>query len=347
MKKNKIWDQILTEESKRFIDEEMFYKLKSNIKTGIKTLDNVISGLQKSNLYVVGGQPGIGKTALAISMMVSQSVNDNIPVAYFSVESSYKDICKRIMSNMVRCDYSQLDFQQITEKEAFNYKEIAERILNAPLFIEAIVEMDIEELERIALEYVEENNVQALYIDFLQTLSYKESHYNSRQEELQYIMRRLKALAMKLDIPIVVLVQNSRIGIQRVGVDGKIPQLTDLWGTSAIECEADTVLLLYRPEYYEIYEDEYQNNLRGQMQIIIAKSRNSELGTVLATFQGEYSLVCELQTSGPRFIPKMSQDDVKWLNDTMDQLNSIPAFRELKDDIELEVEIKKDNGIPF
>jgi replicative DNA helicase len=114
-------------------------------------------------------------------------------------------------------------------------------------------------------------------------------NFNSRQEEVSMISRSLKGLAKELDIPVLALSQLSRAVEQRPGTDGKVPQLSDLRESGAIEQDADMVLFVHRPEYYHIYQDEQGNDLHGMAQIIIAKHRKGSTGTVLLNFRGEFT----------------------------------------------------------
>ena len=114
-------------------------------------------------------------------------------------------------------------------------------------------------------------------------------NFNSRQEEVSMISRSLKGLAKELDIPVLALSQLSRDVEKRSGNDSKIPQLSDLRESGAIEQDADMVLFVHRPEYYRIFQDEDGNDLRGMAQIIIAKHRKGSTGNVLLNFRGEFT----------------------------------------------------------
>ena len=128
-----------------------------------------------------------------------------------------------------------------------------------------------------------------LFIDYLQLMSASGMNFNSRQEEVSMISRSLKGLAKELDIPVLALSQLSRAVEQRPGTDGKVPQLSDLRESGAIEQDADMVLFVHRPEYYHILQDEQGNDLHGMAQIIIAKHRKGSTGNVLLNFRGEFT----------------------------------------------------------
>jgi replicative DNA helicase len=126
-------------------------------------------------------------------------------------------------------------------------------------------------------------------IDYLQLMNASGTKFNSRQEEVSTISRSLKGLAKELDIPIIALSQLSRAVEQRPGEQGKVPQLSDLRESGAIEQDADMVIFVHRPEYYHILEDSQGNSLKGMAQICIAKHRKGATKDVTLSFKGEFT----------------------------------------------------------
>lgn len=258
---------------------------KSFIKTGIKPLDEGIGGLQNSNLYVIGGITGIGKTAFATTLLVNIGIKSKIPSAYISLETTFEQSYLKLVSNYCESDYFHLNNGSPDEDDIEKYQKAKDTIQKSDIYFDCLDELPIEELEKKANDYVESKGVKVIFIDYLQALSYAASPYKTRHEELEYIMRRLKSLTLRLNIPIILNVQSSRTAKLRFGYDMYRPHVTDLWGTTAIENLADTVILINRPFYRRINEDEDGNDVIEKAYVYIDKNRNS--------YEGEFTLKYE------------------------------------------------------
>ena len=149
--------------------------------------------------------------------------------------------------------------------------------------------IEIEQLCDSIRKAVIEDGVKIVIIDYIQRISVENGSFDKRYLEVNYITRRLKDVALELNVPIIALSQMNRGIESREGIDGKRPQLIDLRDSGTLEEDADMVIFIHRPEYYKIFQDEKGNELRGMAEIIIAKHRNGALGDVLLRFKSEYA----------------------------------------------------------
>ena len=259
----------------------------TGISTGYIDLDDKTSGWQKSDLVIIAGRPAMGKTAFALSLAKNIAVDNQVPVAFFSLEMSNVQLVNRLISNVCEISGKKILNGQLDQEE---WKRLDSRLRRLqPLYVDDTPGMSIFELRSKARRLVKEKGVQIIMIDYLQLMNANGARFGSRQEEVSTISRSLKGLAKELNIPILALSQLNRGVEGREGNEGKRPMLSDLRESGAIEQDADMVLFVHRPEYYRIFADEHGNDLRGMAQIIIAKHRKGATGDVLLNFRGEYT----------------------------------------------------------
>lgn len=260
----------------------------SGIASGFHALDKMTSGWQNSDLVILAARPAMGKTAFALSMAKNIAVDQNIPVALFSLEMSNVQLVNRMIVNVCEIKGETLKSGQLKPYEWQQLDFRIKQLVGKPLYIDDTPSLSVFELRTKARRLVREHGVQLLMIDYLQLMNASGMSFGSRQEEVSTISRSLKGLAKELNIPILALSQLNRGVENREGSD-KRPQLSDLRESGAIEQDADMVLFIHRPEYYKIYQDEAGRDLRGKAEIIIAKHRNGAVGNILLTFRGEYA----------------------------------------------------------
>ena len=261
----------------------------TGVPTGYYKLDEITSGWQASDLIILAGRPAMGKTSYALSLARNIAVDYDIPVAFFSLEMNNVQLVNRLISNVCEIPGGKILSGKLSDDEWQRFDARIDRLSNAPIFVDDTPGLSVFELRTKARRLVREKGVKMIMIDYLQLMNANGMNFNSRQEEVSMISRSLKGLAKELDIPILALSQLSRAVEQRPGTDGKVPQLSDLRESGAIEQDADMVLFVHRPEYYHITQDENGNDLRGMAQIIIAKHRKGSTGTVLLNFRGEFT----------------------------------------------------------
>ena len=265
----------------------------TGVPTGFSDLDRLTSGWQSSDLIIVAARPGMGKTGFVLSMTRNAAVDFKKPVALFSLEMASLQLVLRLVSMEAEISGSQLRNGQLNEDEWKRLHKSVERISEAPIFIDDTAGINIFELRAKARRMKLQHDIQLIVIDYLQLMSGgPDSGKGNREQEISSISRALKALAKELNVPVIALSQLSRAVETRGGT--KRPQLSDLRESGAIEQDADIVSFIYRPDYYQIMEDENGQSLKGVAEIIIAKHRNGALDTVKLRFTDKFARFSDL-----------------------------------------------------
>jgi replicative DNA helicase len=248
----------------------------SGMPSPFEDLDSLTSGFQKSDLIIIAGRPGMGKTSFALNLGQYLALKQKIPVGVFSLEMSSEQLVTRLLCSEARIDSNKLRRGYLKSNEYAELAIVAGYLAEAPIFIDDSAGLSTLELRAKSRRLKAEHNVGMIIIDYLQLVSVKERVEN-RQQQISLISRGLKALAKELEIPVIALSQLSRAVESRGG--DKRPMLSDLRESGSIEQDADVVLFLYRPE---VYENNDEN--RGKAELIIGKQRNGPTGTVNLTF---------------------------------------------------------------
>jgi replicative DNA helicase len=281
----------------------------SGIATGLTDLDRMVGGLQKSDLVIVAGRPGMAKTSLAttIGFHIARAYKSEVTpdghlktvnggvVGFFSLEMSAEQLATRILSAESRISSSDIRRGNIHESQFSSLVETSNLLSEIPLYIDDTGGLNIGQLAARARRLKRQKGLDVLIIDYLQLLSGSSRRANdNRVQELTEITTTLKALAKELDVPIVALSQLSRQVEQR---DDKRPQLSDLRESGSIEQDADVVLFIFREEYYlknkepkEGTEDHFKwqsemEQVHGRAEIIIGKQRHGPTGAVQLQFE--------------------------------------------------------------
>ena len=257
----------------------------SGISTGFEKLDRLTSGWQPSDLIIVAARPGMGKTALALSMARNISVQKKIPVAFFSLEMSSVQLITRLISAETGLSSDKLRTGKLAPHEWQQLNIKVTDLESAPLYIDDSAALTIFELRAKARRLASAHDIKLIVIDYLQLMNLGSSNKaGNREQEISTISRNLKALAKELNIPVIALSQLSRAVETRGGT--KRPILSDLRESGAIEQDADIVSFLYRPEYYGIneWDDDMKTPSEGQGEFIVAKHRNGALDSIKLKF---------------------------------------------------------------
>jgi replicative DNA helicase len=263
---------------------ESFHERKgtvTGVPTGFDKLDELTSGFQKAELIVVAGRPSMGKTAFSLNMARSVAVDHKIPVGFFSLEMSSRQVAMRLLCAEARVDAHGVRTGKLDDKEWQKLSMCAGALTEAPFYIDDTPGMGVLELRAKARRLKKEKEVGLVIVDYLQLMQGPKGA-ESRQQEISMISRSLKALSKELDVPVVALSQLSRAVEVRGGE--RRPMLSDLRESGAIEQDADVVLFIYRPEVYGKTMDGQGNPLEGKAEVIIGKQRNGPVGTVHLTF---------------------------------------------------------------
>jgi len=250
--------------------------------TGFTDFDRMTHGLNRSNLIIVAGRPGMGKTSFALNVSQHVAIREKRPVAIFSLEMSQQELALRVLCGEARIPFSKLRSGHLSTQEWSRIHQTRRSTSAAPLYLDDSPNPTLLEIGSKARRLKAEKGLDLLVLDYLQ-LMHAGGRYENRTLEIGAISRGLKQLAKELDIPVVALSQLSRQP-ERRGSDHR-PQLADLRESGSIEQDADLVAFIYRDELYHP-EDEDVKNLA---EVIVAKHRNGETGIVELQFQGEFT----------------------------------------------------------
>ena len=279
--------QSLVIQAKKKIEEISNKEGLSGIPSGFDRLDKLTSGWQPSDLIIVAARPGMGKTALTLSMARNIAVGHGIPVAFFSLEMASVQLITRLISSETGLSSEKLRTGKLDKHEWEQLNVKVKSLEKAPLFIDDTPSLSIFDLRAKARRLASQHGIKMIVIDYLQLMTAGGSQKNgNREQEISMISRNLKALAKELNVPVIALSQLSRAVETRGG--SKRPLLSDLRESGAIEQDADIVSFIYRPEYYKIdeWDDEERSPTDGQAEFIIAKHRNGGLENIRLKFIG-------------------------------------------------------------
>lgn len=251
------------------------------VPSGFTELDRITAGWQKTDLVVIAARPGMGKTAFALSLSRNAAINE-YPVAIFSLEMGAVQLTTRLISAETEVKGEKLKKGDLKDYEWAQLNSRVRNLENAPIYIDDTPALSIFELRAKCRRLKEQKGIELIVIDYIQLMRAGDGAGN-REQEISQISRSLKALAKELNVPVLVLSQLSRAVETRGG--NKRPQLSDLRESGAIEQDADMVIFIYRPEYYDLLADD---EVKGKGEIIIAKHRNGSLDSVFLNFIGEY-----------------------------------------------------------
>jgi replicative DNA helicase len=257
----------------------------TGVPSGFSSLDRVTYGWQNTDLIILAARPAVGKTAFALNLARNAALHlgKQTPVALFSLEMSAGQLVQRILAAESEIWLEKIARGKLEEHEMEQlYKRGIQRLAKAPIFIDDTPALNIFELRAKCRRLKNKHNIGMVIIDYLQLMSGTSENRNSnREQEISNISRNLKALAKELSVPIIALSQLSRAVEQRGAKEGvRIPQLSDLRESGAIEQDADLVMFLYRPEYYDIDTNAEGENIKGLTEVKIAKHRNGSLETI-------------------------------------------------------------------
>jgi replicative DNA helicase len=259
----------------------------SGVATGFEKLDALTSGWQPSDLIIIAARPGMGKTALTLSMARNIAVTKQTPVAFFSLEMSSVQLITRLISSETGLSSEKLRTGKLASHEWEQLNVKVGDLERAPLFIDDTPSLSIFDLRAKARRLSSQHGIKLIVVDYLQLMTAGTSNKSgNREQEISTISRNLKALAKELDIPVIALSQLSRAVETRGGT--KRPLLSDLRESGAIEQDADIVSFIYRPEYYGIdeWDDDDRTPSEGQAEFIVAKHRNGGLENIRLKFIG-------------------------------------------------------------
>ncbi|MBN2197624.1 replicative DNA helicase [Candidatus Wolfebacteria bacterium] len=253
------------------------------VSTGFDELDNYLSGLQKSDLIILGGRPSLGKTSLLLDVARNAAVKKEVSVGIFSLEMSKDQIIDRLIAAEAQVPLWKLRTGRLTEETDFEMiQEALDRLSKAPIYIDDTPSANIIQIRSMVRRLHAEKGIELLVVDYLQLIQPRTNTDNMVYATTE-VSRGLKSLARELKVPVLAAAQLSRAVEQR---ELKIPRLADLRESGSIEQEADVVLFIYRKD-----KDKFEPSIEEEnmAEIIIAKHRNGPLGSVQLKFDAEKS----------------------------------------------------------
>jgi len=277
---------------------EKLYREKRHITgvgTGFTDLDRLTSGLQPSDLIIVGARPSVGKTALALNIAQHAAIASQVPVAVFSLEMSKEQLVLRMLCSEARVSSHKVRSGYISQNEWPALVSAAGILHSAPMYIDDSAALTPLEIRAKARRLKSEVDLGLVVVDYLQLMR-SSGRSENRQQEISEISRSLKALAKELNVPVIALSQLSRISVQR-GQDAR-PILSDLRESGAIEQDADVVIFLHRDlGAYKAQEDGGSQALDTESaELIVAKQRNGPVGKFNLVFFKDYTRFENMET---------------------------------------------------
>jgi replicative DNA helicase len=269
----------------------------TGVPSGFTALDRVTNGWQKSDLIIIAARPAMGKTAFVLTCARNAAVQFNKPVVVFSLEMSSVQLTNRLISGEAEIEQEKIRKGQLEDWEWHKMTSKIGGLSEAPLIIDDTPALNVFEFRAKCRRLKAQYDIQMIIIDYLQLMQGKadgKGGSGNREQEISSISRALKQVAKELNVPVIALSQLSRAVENRPG-GSKKPMLSDLRESGAIEQDADMVLFLYRPEYYGLDQDENGNPTAGIGEVIIAKHRNGETGSVPLRFIGKYVKFVDLE----------------------------------------------------
>jgi replicative DNA helicase len=245
------------------------------VKTGFVDLDNMLSGMQESNLVILAARPGQGKTAMIVNIAQFAAVHDKTPVAIFSLEMSKEELVDRLLVGQADVDAWRIKTGKLSESDFTKLSNAMGELAEAPIFIDDTPGITISEMRTKARRLQLEQNISMFIVDYLQLVD-PGRRYDSRVQEVSIVSQSLKNLARELKVPVLAVSQLSR-AVEHRGE--RKPQLADLRESGAIEQDADVVMFLYRPET--------EITPTMQTKVLVAKHRNGPMGEIDLIFRGD------------------------------------------------------------
>ena len=254
------------------------------VPTGFRQLDNILAGLQKSDLIIIAARPSLGKTSLALDIARHAALKEKVPVGLFSIEMSREQVLDRLIAAEANVDLWKIRTGKLSEEGSPNDFELIQeamaKLAEAPIYIDDAPLPTVMQMRAMARRLQGESGLGLLIVDYLQLIS-SSLRTDSLVQEMTEISRSLKGLARELNIPIIAISQLSRAVEQR---PNQIPRLSDLRESGSIEQDADVVMFIYRED--RVKENTARQNMAD---IIIAKHRNGPLGKITVHFAENYA----------------------------------------------------------
>jgi replicative DNA helicase len=280
------------------------------IKSGFTDLDKEIGGFSPGELIIVGGRPSMGKTQFLVNLALN--ICKTIPVQYFTYDLSSTLLTNRFISALSGIATSKILHLDLTTEMKMKLDSLKNEIMSLPIYINDSCSNSVTSMKTHCIKQIEEHGVKVIFVDYIQMMS-TNRYRNNRELEISYITRELKSFAKDMNVCIIASSQLSRAVETRAY--SRLPQLSDLRDSGAIEQDADKVIFIYRPDYYQIEEDAYGNSTNGLVELIVAKNRNGPVVTVKLQRDDDFTTFSDFTDS---------KNDFTFLPDRLNELNTPP-----------------------
>ncbi len=261
--------------------------------TGFYEVDDLLSGLQPGQLYIIAARPSMGKTSLAMSIIENVALRERVPTLFFSLEMAAQQIAQQMLCSHTRIDSQQMRTGKITEEDFQRLLLAAGAFQEAKIFIDDSADLSALEVRTRARRQLAKEGIGLVVVDYLQKMHARQGNRapESRQLEISMISSNLKAMAKELNVPVIALAQLNRAA---EGREDRKPMLSDLRESGAIEQDADVVMLLYRDEYYNP-----DTERKGVCEVIVAKNRTGPTDSVELAFLKQFTRFENLAAARP------------------------------------------------
>ncbi|MDR1623483.1 MAG: DnaB-like helicase C-terminal domain-containing protein [Tannerellaceae bacterium] len=253
-------------------------------KTGFQHLDSTLGDLLPGEFVIIGSRPAMGKTTFLVDL--SLNISKTVPLLFVTLDFSEKDLANRFIASLAEVPAHLIRHKTMSETQWERINAIEKALAVHQLFVLDSRNTTISTIKAHCEKQIRENGVKVIVLDYLQLVS-SNRHWRQRVDEVSSVSRELKNMAQEYNVCIIASSSLNRSAEYRFGTEGKRPQLADLRESGAIEQDADKVILLHRPEYFGIVEDDQGNDLSGIAEFIVAKNRNGATGHVFLPFDTE------------------------------------------------------------
>lgn len=256
------------------------------LQTGFEKQDRLTGGRCAGELVIIAARPSMGKTSFVVQEVLNE-LKRGYSIGFFSLEMTELELLNKMISNLSNVELLKLRRSKaISKEELQRVYDAGEKMSKFKLRMNDNAGITIDEIRAVSEIWKQENNIQAIYIDYIQLVKYVHEKNTNRDQALGAVSAGLKVLAKDLDISVVAL---SQIGRSAEKTSTKKPTLADLRESGSLEQDSDVVQFIFRPEYYGILEDETGNSLIGKAEVYFGKNRNGGLGKFITDFEGDFS----------------------------------------------------------
>ena len=282
-------EEVVKRINERFYRDSVRTKRIGGVESGYRDLDKITDGFQKGDMVILAARPSMGKTALALNLVINAARIEQKPVAVFSLEMPADAIVQRMISASSNVNSDAIKTMNFTADEIVRFEDGLKKVANYEIYIDDTPGARLMDIQTKARKLKSQRpELAMIVIDYLNLITLgRVSKNDNRQQEVSEISRGIKALARELEIPVICLAQLSR-GVEK-RQQNRRPILSDLRESGAIEQDADIVMFIHREDYYEVSDESY-NKDTSAAELIISKHRNGPTGIISLMFLKQFSL---------------------------------------------------------